>query len=188
MDDRNVILNILSKRLRKSTSVNPPSTSTILTFLHQIKAVFDSGASSHYLRPCDTEVASDIKSYDGPIVTLPDSSKMKATKTAQLPLAKELSPKAQLSHILPSLKSSTLISVGQLCDDGCDVLFGQNDVKVYKNEGKISHLLQNEEPILRGTRNFENRLWDTPLIPREKRKIQDNNVRFPATRAAIYPA
>ena len=65
----------------------------------------------------------------GPTVTLPDSRQVGATKSAQLPLSNKLSLDAQKGHVLPDLTSSTLVSAGKLCDDGCDVVFRKDKVQ-----------------------------------------------------------
>ena len=62
----------------------------------------------------------------------------------------ELSDKAQTATVLDQLRSASLISIGQLCDDNCVALFSKNNLQVYKN-GSI---------ILEGKRNWSDRLWD----------------------------
>ena len=60
-----------------------------------------------------------------------------------------LPPAARHVHIVPDLKNHTLISIGQLCDAGCDVIFDATTVTVrYQN-----HI------ALTGTRNQDTRLW-----------------------------
>ena len=41
--------------------------------------------------------------------------------------------KGNQAHIFQELKTGNLLSVGQLCDDGYDVTFTQNNVKFNKN-------------------------------------------------------
>ena len=61
----------------------------------------------------------------------------------QLPLA------ARRAHIVPALTDHSLISIGQLCDSGCQVNFNATSVCV-THEGK---------PIFTGTRNPDTKLW-----------------------------
>ena len=75
--------------------------------------------------------------------------------------------------ILPKLRSSSLISMGQLCDDGFEVVLTQNDLTVVKGN-KI---------ILRGKRNPTDGLWDIPI---EKTTITSDNVVLPTTYLALY--
>jgi hypothetical protein len=79
------------------------------------------------------------------------------SKRALVPLAKELSTKAKKGHIFDDLKSGSLISIGQLCDDDCIALLTKYDVKIYKN-GKV---------IIVGQRNDVNGLWNVPLTLNE---------------------
>ena len=79
---------------------------------------------------------------------------MTSTHTAEMYLP-ELPTAAKTGHIVPDLASSPLLSIGQLCDAGCGLLFSAGDVTVsFKN--KI---------ILRGTRTPLTRLWiiDIPV-------------------------
>ena len=64
--------------------------------------------------------------------------------------------------ILDNLKSSSLISLGQLCDDKCTVVLTDKKLAVIKNK----------EIILRGTRNRIDDLWDIPI---EKTSITSDN-------------
>ena len=48
--------------------------------------------------------------------------------SGKVPLSEHLSTTAQTALILPNLKSSSLISIGQLCDDGCKVVLDQEDL------------------------------------------------------------
>ena len=55
--------------------------------------------------------------------------------------------------ILPQLKSASLISIGQLCDDNCDV---------HLNKTKLV-AIKNDKVILEGTGNYVDGLWDIPV-------------------------
>jgi hypothetical protein len=78
----------------------------------------------------------------------PNGTIMYSTHTAELDIP-HLPPAACQVHIVPDLASHTLLSIGQLCDAGCDVTFNANAVTVtYQN-----HL------ILQVTRTATTRLW-----------------------------
>jgi hypothetical protein len=81
---------------------------------------------------------------------------IETTKRAIIPLTPELSASAKTGHIFNHLKSGSLISIGQLCDDDCVALFTTYDVKLYKN-GQV---------IIVGTRDNANGLWTIPLAPK----------------------
>ena len=155
MDD-NSIKHIVNNSLSTS-SVNPPNT-TLLNENSSVKATFDSGASGHYLRPSDINIAHDITSELGPTVTLPNLQTVTATKKAQLPLSTSLPLAAQSAHILPSLQSATLLSVGQLCDNDCDVVFLKDKVHVLPSSNEMKELINKTASILQGERNYRNRL------------------------------
>ena len=58
---------------------------------------------------------------------------IETTQQAILPLANELSTQAKTGHIFANLKSGSLISIGQLCDDDCVALFSKYHVHIYKD-------------------------------------------------------
>ena len=71
---------------------------------------------------------SNIENYNGPSVTLPDNKFLYPAKKGILPLPEEFSEESHTATNLPSLKSSSLIAVGPLCDDGKPVIF-----EIYKS-------------------------------------------------------
>ena len=114
--------NSLKQLLTTLSSVSPPI-AYINNVKKCIKATFDSGASGNYIRPCDRSVVHDIENTIGPQVTMPTSEIVCATESASLPLSEDLPKEAEKGHIIPNLQSSTLISVGTLCDNDCDLRF-----------------------------------------------------------------
>jgi hypothetical protein len=80
---------------------------------------------------------------------------MKATTEATLPFPLILSKSAKRGHILPDLKTGSLISIGQLCDDDCTALFTKHHLKIFKNG----------TAIITGRRNTSNGLWHIPMPP-----------------------
>ena len=50
------------------------------TTVESVKAILDSGASNHFIRPQDEPVTTNVMTESGPIVILPDSRKVGATK------------------------------------------------------------------------------------------------------------
>jgi hypothetical protein len=68
-----------------------------------------------------------------------------------------LPPNARRVHIVPALDSSSLVSIGQLCDSGCIVKFNATNVTVHYNDCLV----------LTGTRTPATRLWhiDPPTPP-----------------------
>ena len=109
----------------------------------------------------------------GPSVQLPNNNFLPSSKQGEIPLSKFLTAIGTNAMVLPGLKSSSLISLGQLCDDNCNVLLTKTHLYVIKNK-KI---------ILTGTRNINDGLWDIPI----QRKI-NNNYKIPPSHSAMYAA
>ena len=72
-----------------------------------------------------------------------------------LSLYPTLSPSATLAHVLPGMKNSSLLSIGQLCDDGWTAVFHKLHLHVFKNA----------QIILRGIQNKSDGLWDVTIKP-----------------------
>ncbi len=84
-------------------------------------------------------------------VKLPDGNKIKSTHTCQLNLPL-LPAAATKGHIFPALANHTLLSVGVLCDNGCNVTFKQERVD-------IAHA----DKIVYSGKRKENGLWTISL-------------------------
>ena len=116
----------------------------------------DSGATKHYIREKDFSLLTDVQCSDGPTVKLPDNSVLKSTKSGLLPIP-NVTVEGRRAHIIPGLQSASLLSMGQLCDDDCEVRLRKNDMEVHK-DNKV---------ILLGKRNYTDGLWDVKI---------DNNI------------
>ena len=92
-----------------------------------------------------------------PQVNLPDGSKMTATDIGILPLGDFLSKIAKQGNVLKGLANSSLLSIGQLCDDNCVAVFNKHNLRIYK-QGQL---------LLTGLRNWTDGLWDV-IIPHIK--------------------
>ena len=68
---------------------------------------------------------------------------------------KKLTPQAQSTQIIPAITNSSLLSIGQLCDDNCTAVFNKRDLKNYKDN----------DIIVKGQRNLHDGLWDINLPP-----------------------
>ena len=87
---------------------------------------------------------------NGPKAVLPNNITIAASAQGDLPLHQCLTPKAL---VYPHLKSESLLSIGQLCDDGCVAVFDKEKLNIYKQK----------ELILKGIRNKQDGLWDVPF-------------------------
>ena len=94
---------------------------------------------------------------------LPNGEDLQATAVGYIPINNQLSLQAQQTYIFPELTNSSLLSIGQLCDNGCQALFDTN--KLY--------IIKNNKVILQGYRNYRDGLWDirfTAKIPQTSTK------------------
>ena len=81
---------------------------------------------------------------------LPDGKTIQATYEGNLPLHPNLNIKAL---IFPKLTNESLLSIGQLCNQGCTALFNKNIMKIYKEK----------DIILQGERDWKDELWKINL-------------------------
>ena len=117
-------------------------------------AKLDSGATQNYIEYEHQHLLQKSRSLNnGPIAILPNESTIQANKVGTLPLHPSLSTKAKTAYVFPHLKNESLLSVGQICDDDCKVLFTKNDVKVIKDD-KI---------IIQGQRSPTDKLYNVHL-------------------------
>ena len=128
-----------------------------------VTAIFDSGASNHYLQQKDIRIAQDIKKGLAPTVTIPNLTTTTSPEHTHLPLSPELSKNAQKAHIIPNLQSSTLLSIRELCHDKCDVIFRKEKVYVLRD------IPFSQE------KNIDNGLWDMNIYPAQKTLLQSSN-------------
>lgn len=125
-------------------SVLPPTPS--------FDAIIDSGCTGHYF-PTINPLINITPTTHGLPVTLPDSTIITSSHTGSLQIP-TLPPQAQKAYIFPELTSSALLSVGQLCDSDCTVIFNKNNMLVKNNNG---------QEILSGNRDLHSGLWKVPL-------------------------
>ena len=80
----------------------------------------DTGATNHYFRLRDISILKNItKCSNNKSVQLPNSNSIDITHQGVLPISNKLSMKAKTAHIISKLINSSLLSLGQLCDDNC---------------------------------------------------------------------
>ena len=119
-----------------------------------VLAKADSGASGNYWRDKDKHVLANIKPDTIVSVNLPNAQPITSTLTGTIPLSNNLSTKAKQATVLPNPHSSSLISLGKLCDDDCKVLLDKKELNVCKDE----------KVVLKGYLNKRDSLWDIPVV------------------------
>jgi len=99
-------------------------------------AFIDTAATDHYAQvkaPLD-----QVKPFpNANPIYLTDGSVMKSTHTGILPNLPNISTYNKTAQICPSNNNISLISLGKLCDDGCEAKINKNLCKVYKNKETI---------------------------------------------------
>ena len=97
---------------------------------------------------------------------LPDGTIISPRETGEINDLNGLTKKAKTAYVHPALNSTSLISIGQLCDDNCTAIFNKDNLKITKNN----------RTILKGYRNRNDGLWDIPLMPKHQNSVQINAI------------
>jgi predicted GIY-YIG superfamily endonuclease len=114
---------------------------------HQTAKV-DSGCTGHFIlvtAPC----LNKAKSRNPLTVRLPNGATMESSHTADLDIP-ELNAAASKAHVFPGMAHHSLLSVGQLCDEGYIVTFKQDTVTICNSESS---------KLLSGPRDDTTGLW-----------------------------
>ena len=81
----------------------------------------DSGATKTYLKKKHQKYLENLmKLSNGPLAVLPNNKTIQAISKGDLPLHPLLNHSAL---VFPALESESLLSIGQVCDDGCIAVF-----------------------------------------------------------------
>ena len=80
-------------------------------------ALLDSAATNHFLQSNILPIFSEVKEATGPEVAVENGETITPGYQATIILSKNLSIKAQNTFIFEDLKTGSLVSLGQLCDD-----------------------------------------------------------------------
>ena len=140
----NFVKDKINFNLSLNTSLIPPTS---------IIAKGDSGASRHCFSTSSSNILTDIGPAPATSIILPNNQEISAHATAQLPIP-QFSKNATKTYLLKELKNTNLISLGQLCDNGCYVLLTHEKLYVCKNKNIL----------LQGSRNTSDGLWDILLL------------------------
>jgi hypothetical protein len=108
----------------------------------------DSGCTGHFLlvnAPC----LNKVKSRTPLTVPLPNGATMESSHTAELYIP-ELNAAASKARVFPGMANHSLLSVGQLCDEGYIVTFKQASVTICDPDNS---------QILSGPRDLNTGIW-----------------------------
>jgi hypothetical protein len=104
------------------------------------------------------------KVNDNPLmVRLPNGQTMESTHTDFLDIP-ELSKDASAAHIFSAMENNSLLSVGQLCDEGYSLLFSISEVTIQDSKQKT---------LLKGSPDSNTGLWRIHVCTK---KVQTKNV------------
>ena len=108
----------------------PPS----LPIVPSYRALLDSTATHHYLEPEALPHCTNIHAAHGPKVTVANGGTISPILQATIPIAPLLSKRVKHAYVFNDLKTSSLISLGRLCDDECVAIFSRYNINVVKTE------------------------------------------------------
>jgi hypothetical protein len=128
------------------TYLNPTPTNNLCN-----SSILDSGATGNFLA-FDAPCIHKEKALHPLSGTLPDGTIIESPHTSKLVLP-GLPPSASKAHLFPDNFKHSLISVGHLCDHGCEVSFSAPSVTVSK--GGTS--------LFVGRRDYSTGLWRIDL-------------------------
>lgn len=127
------------------------STNAVIPPLQPVKIKADSGATGHYFATTSEHLLDELQPSPTMCVRIPNGETIQANKQGHL-IIPNLSKQATKTYTFPHLTTS-LLSVGQLCDDNCRVCFEKRKMEVTKNG----------HHILEGNRNPTDGLWDVDI-------------------------
>jgi hypothetical protein len=110
--------------------------------------IVDYGCTGHFLL-VSTPCLNKVKSQNPLTVQLPNGATMESYHTAALDIP-ELNASASIAHVSPGMANHSLLSVGQLCNEGYTVTFKNSPVTIYD---------PHEFQILSGARDLDTGLW-----------------------------
>jgi hypothetical protein len=126
--------------------------------------ILDSGCTSNFFSataPCINKQEAHVRLS----VNMPNGTTIQSSHTCDL-LLTYLPPQARKAHILPGLVHNSLISVGKLCDNGCNKTFTQEQVTVSRDI----------KCVIYRSRDLRSRLWRVDLKQKfEKKHVQCNH-------------
>jgi hypothetical protein len=112
-------------------------------------------------------------------VRLPNGATMESSHTAELDIP-ELNASASKAHVFPAIAHHSLLSVGQLFDEGYIVTFKQAEVTICDS---------GNSQILSGPRDLNTGLWRINLKPTNNhtpKPISNNGYELPNTGALFH--
>jgi len=139
---------------------------------HQL--IIGTSCTGHFLSTT-APIKNKTSTTEGIQVRLPNQDTMTATHTAELDLL-DLPLAMQTAHIFPALGTTSLLSVGQLCDANCMATFTDKTVT-------ITH---NSKTILSGQFNMKTNLWNVNMPMHKETSQTETNQQNSDTTESAY--
>ena len=116
----------------------------------------DTGATANYLIINVPEDSTELEHKPSKVI-LPNGQTIKSCKIYLLPSPTSIPREARIANSFKHLTEGVLLSIGQLCDNGCIAVFYSNKVDIYHNN----------TIILTRERNYSNSLWYIDIANQE---------------------
>ena len=115
--------------------------------------IADTGSTGHFIMPEHQHVfqVAPTPAIKPITIHMPNYTTIISTHKGNINLP--LNPKATKAHLVPQLKTGSLVLIGMLCGNGCEATFKKDEMIVKKND----------ETICTGTRNQIKKLWDVNI-------------------------
>ena len=116
------------------------------------KVIPNTAATKHYITEEKLLICNKVQNTLNSYVALADRRIMSPTKKAILPISGKLTRDTKISYSFNNLRSGSLISISQLCNNYWVAIFSKYDAKIMKNN-----------KIIIWGRRTDNRLWKIPM-------------------------
>jgi hypothetical protein len=148
---------VIDKHVNIKKRTHSYSTNSLFIKPHNTPANADTGATGHYIALPDSTSLVDLRPAGADFITvsLPDGATTKSTHIGLLNFP-TLPLGARTAHVFPDFVGS-LLSIGQLCDNGMSASFTKNSVTIYDETTNVV--------ILTGIRNSTTRLYMVDISP-----------------------
>ena len=115
-------------------------------------ALADTAATHHFLDQQAMQHCADVIPASGPTVIVANGGTIVPHSQCTLPLSTTLSSQAKHGYVFDDLRTGSLISLDQLCDDECIRIFSKYKLRILK-----------DNKIIIEERRTDNGLWEIPI-------------------------
>ena len=102
-------------------------------------------STQNYLNKNAIPFCTHTETVQGPLVKVANGQIIKPILQTHISLAPELNNKAQHAYMFDDLKTESLISIGQPCDDDCIAIFSRYNLRIIKNNKIIINVKRKDK-------------------------------------------